>query len=91
LSRPDHFTLEQNYPNPFNPSTTIKYSIPVSGNIKLSVYNILGKEVLTLVNGYKEVGTYLVQLNASSLPSGIYVYSIQSGQYRESKKMTILK
>ena len=91
-----NFNLGQNYPNPFNPSTTIKYSIPSVGTslmefVQLKVYNILGKEVATLVNENKEAGNYEVRFNASSLPSGIYFYNLRAGTFSETKKMMVVK
>ncbi len=92
------FSLEQNYPNPFNPSTKIKYSIPASVNIdggnvlvQLKVYNILGKEIATLVNEQQSVGTYEITFNAVGLPSGVYFYRIQAGSFVETKKMILMK
>ena len=96
---PKEFSLEQNHPNPFNPSTTIKYQIPASLNpskggtlVTLKVYDILGKEVATLVNEEKPAGRYEVNFNASSLASGVYIYKLQAGQsFVASKKMLLLK
>ena len=88
---PIQFLLEQNYPNPFNPSTTIEYSIPESGNVKLQVYNSLGEELVTLVNDYKEAGNYKINFNASDLSSGIYYYRLASNSFNEIKKMILLK
>jgi len=93
---PNSFELSQNYPNPFNPSTTIKYSIPndekrETSNVKLIVYDILGKEVATLVNNQQKAGNYEVNFNASNLPSGIYFYQISAENFTEVKKMTLLK
>lgn len=76
--RSDQFVLLGNYPNPFNPTTFITYSIPQNQNVKLVVYDILGKQVSTLVNEYKAAGNYTVQFDGSSLPSGIYIYTIQA-------------
>jgi len=90
-SYPANFSLSQNYPNPFNPSTTISYSIPRSGFVKLSVYNILGEEVSKLVNEEQLVGSYKVDLNASSLSSGVYFYTIQTRDFVETKKIILLK
>ncbi|MEO8232652.1 MAG: T9SS type A sorting domain-containing protein [Ignavibacteriota bacterium] len=86
-----HFELQQNYPNPFNPSTTIKYSIPESGNVKLVVYNSLGEEVATVVNGFESTGSYKVNFNSYQLSSGIYFYRLKAGTFVEVKKMLILK
>lgn len=88
---PTAYALTQNYPNPFNPSTTIEYSLPSPGNVTLKVYNVLGQEVATLVNEAKEPGTYTVQWNASRVPSGLYFYQLQSGSYRNTQKMLLLK
>jgi hypothetical protein len=95
-SLPNKFILEQNYPNPFNPSTVIKYSIPTDmksemSNVKLVVFDILGREVITLVNETKKAGKYEVTFDALNLTSGIYFFTLQSGKYKESKKMILLK
>jgi hypothetical protein len=88
---PKEFTLYQNYPNPFNPVTTLRYSIPQNSNVKLVVYDILGKEVVTLVNEEKHGGTYELNWNAVNLPSGVYFYQLQAGSFVENKKMVLLK
>jgi len=88
---PVGYDLSQNYPNPFNPTTNIKFSIPGSGFVSLKVYNTLGQEVATLLNEYKNAGTYQVDFNASKLSSGMYTYTLTSGNYRISKKMMLLK
>jgi len=93
---PTVFSLEQNYPNPFNPSTTIKYSIPtdVRGEmqeVSLMVYDVLGKEVATLVNTKQSAGSYEVEFNASKLTSGVYFYRLTSGSFVEVKKMMMIK
>jgi hypothetical protein len=85
------FTLYQNYPNPFNPSTTIKYQIPNSSKVLLKVYNILGKEIATLVNETKEAGTHSVNFDASSLASGVYIYKISSNESVQTKRMILVK
>ncbi len=90
-SAPVSYNLEQNYPNPFNPSTKIVYSIPKESNVTLKIFNILGQQVKTLVNQSQRQGTYTVTFNAASLPSGIYFYSIEAGNYNEVKKMILLK
>jgi hypothetical protein len=87
----NEYNLEQNYPNPFNPNTTIKYEIKNSGLVKLNVYNILGSKVAELVNEFKAVGYYSVEFNASNLPSGVYIYELQSSDFISSKKMILLK
>ena len=88
---PNAFKLSQNYPNPFNPNTTINFSVPKQTNVLIKVYDILGKEVATLVNGEKAAGNYSVDFNASKLTSGMYVYNIQAGNYTATKKMMLLK
>lgn len=90
-STPLTFNLEQNYPNPFNPSTKIVYSIPEVSNVTLKIFNILGQQVKILVNENQRQGTYTVTFNASSLPSGIYFYSIETGNHNQVKKMILLK
>ena len=85
------YSLEQNYPNPFNPTTTIEFSIESAGMVTLKAYDILGREVATLVNEMKGVGNFSVEFNASNLPSGIYVYRITSGNFVDTKKLILLK
>ena len=85
------YSLYQNYPNPFNPSTTIKYSIPKAGNVKLTVYNSIGSKVATVVNEYKSAGHYSVQFNGSNLASGIYLYRMEAGNYSEARKFILMK
>lgn len=85
------FILNQNYLNPFNPSTNISYSIKEEGLVTLKAYDILGKEIATLVNENKPAGNYEVEFNASQLPSGMYIYKIQSGQFSDVKKMLLTK
>ena len=85
------YTLSQNYPNPFNPSTSILYSIPNSGNVTITVYNQLGKEIMTLVNGFKNKGSYEISFNGSELSSGIYFYKLNAGSYTDTKKMLLVK
>lgn len=91
LLSPDNYNLAQNYPNPFNPVTTIKYSIPETGNVSLKVYDILGNQVASLVNEEKTQGVYSVTFDASNLSSGVYLYKLQAGSYVETKKMLYLK
>ena len=88
---PTKFSLSQNYPNPFNPSTKIKYSIPTSAFTTLKVYDILGNEVKTLVNGQMQAGSHEIEFNASTLSSGVYFYKLQSDGLIQTKKMVILK
>ena len=88
---PLEYTLEQNYPNPFNPNTTINYSIAEDGFVKLAVYNLLGEEVATLVNGFQKAERYNVSFNANSLSSGVYVYKIEAANYSSSRKLVLMK
>ncbi len=88
---PMQFSLEDNYPNPFNPQTTIHYSIAAGGHVKLSVYDLLGREIQVLVNGNKTAGRYQVVWNSENFASGIYFYKIVSGNFTSTKKMTLLK
>jgi len=91
LSVPQQFELSQNYPNPFNPITTIKFSVPQSGNVKLLVYNLLGEEVAELANGFFETGVHTLNFNASSLNSGVYIYELSTEGFIQSRKMTLIK
>ncbi len=92
VSFPSAFHLHQNYPNPFNPSTTIGFTLPVSGHTTVNVYDLIGREVATLVNGYREAGTlHRVPFHASFLPSGIYIVRLSSGGKSESRKMVLMK
>ena len=88
---PIQYSLQQNYPNPFNPTTTIKYSLPKAGNVRLTVYNAIGSKVTTIVNEYKPAGNYSVQFNGSNLASGIYLYRLESGNYSTAKKFILMK
>jgi Secretion system C-terminal sorting domain len=95
-NNPRQFSLSQNYPNPFNPSTTIKYKVPstVKGetsNVKLVVFDVLGREVATLVNQEQQAGNYEVEFDASGISSGTYFYRITSGEFSASKKMILLR
>ena len=85
------FYLAQNYPNPFNPTTTINYKIPKTSFVTLKIYNVLGKEIATLVNEEKPAGNYNVEFNAKGLSSGIYFYRIRAGEYVQTKKMILMK
>jgi photosystem II stability/assembly factor-like uncharacterized protein len=88
---PTSFSLQQNFPNPFNPTTTINYSIPKSCFISIKVYDILGREVTTLVSENKPIGNYSVQFNAAKLTSGVYFYRMQAGDFVQTKKLVLLK
>ncbi len=89
--RSTNFKLYDNYPNPFNPSTTISFNIPVASKINLEIYNVLGKQIKTLINKEMNPGNYKINFNAENLPSGIYFYKLISGPYTETKKMILLK
>jgi hypothetical protein len=91
VNGPRTFDLAQNYPNPFNPTTTITYSVPQAGKVKLAVYNLLGQEVAVLVNGVVSEGSHQVEFNAKSLPSGAYFYKLQGDNSVSIKKMLLLK
>ncbi len=88
---PDNFSLSQNYPNPFNPSTTINYELPITNYVSIKIYNVLGNEIETLVNENQDAGSYSVDFNASSLPSGIYFYKLVTEKFSETKKMILVK
>jgi hypothetical protein len=85
------YSLEQNYPNPFNPTTTISYQIPVAGNVTLKIYDVLGKEVITLVNETQASGVYNVEFNASQLASGVYIYRLSCNDFIQMKKLLLMK
>ncbi|MDR9414831.1 MAG: T9SS type A sorting domain-containing protein [Gracilimonas sp.] len=88
---PDEFAIHQNYPNPFNPTTVISYQIPVNSDVELKVFDMLGREIRTLVRERKTAGSYEVNFDASSLSSGMYIYRIQAGNYLQTKKMMLIK
>jgi hypothetical protein len=88
---PKSFALGQNYPNPFNPSTSIKYQIPVATKVTLNVFDILGREITTLVDGVEEPGYKAVKFIATSLPSGVYFYRLQAGAFTDTKKLLIIR
>jgi hypothetical protein len=85
------YSLSQNYPNPFNPSTEINYSLAKSGNITLKIYNLLGSEVTTLVNGFMEAGKHSVKFDANDITSGIYFYTIKADNFTSTRKMILMK
>lgn len=91
INPPGDFNLSQNYPNPFNPSTTIRFIIPVSENVTLKIYDVIGNRVATLVDEMKSSGDYNIIFNAEELSSGVYYYSLKSGSYVATKKMVLLK
>ncbi len=88
---PSGFELGQNYPNPFNPATTVRYSVPASGNVTMRLFTILGEEVATLVNEMQHAGTYSVSVDGSRLASGVYFYRIETGTFSAVKKMLLMK
>jgi photosystem II stability/assembly factor-like uncharacterized protein len=88
---PAAFVLEQNYPNPFNPATFINYQLPNASHVRLSVYNMLGQEVTTLVNEIEQAGAQSVRFDASNLPSGVYLYRLQAGTYTSVKKLVLIR
>lgn len=88
---PTSYVLEQNYPNPFNPNTIISFSIPKRSNVILKVYDILGNELVTLINEETDAGRYNINFNASGLPTGVYFYQLVSSDFVETKKMMLLK
>lgn len=90
-SVPDRFSLSQNYPNPFNPLTNIQFEVPKAGNVKLTVFDALGREVTSLVNQNMDAGSYKVDWNASEFPSGVYFYRIETGDFTQTRKMILIK
>ncbi|MBK9098152.1 MAG: T9SS type A sorting domain-containing protein [bacterium] len=88
---PFNFSLEQNYPNPFNPATTIKYSIPSSGQVTLKIYDALGEEVALLINEYRQAGNYILTFDGRNLSSGVYFYQLTSSNLIDTKKMILLR
>ena len=91
LIAPIEYALEQNYPNPFNPSTTIKFSLPESSDVTLTIYNTLGQKVTELVNGKLDAGRYSYQWNASNVATGMYIYELRTSNFVSVKKMVLLK
>ncbi|HCY74438.1 MAG TPA: hypothetical protein DHV28_00825 [Ignavibacteriales bacterium] len=85
------FALSQNYPNPFNPTTTIQFSLQYAGNVKLTIYNVIGQEVKILLNEFQESGTHIINFDGSELNSGMYIYKIESGPFMQTRKMILMK
>lgn len=88
---PTEFSLQQNYPNPFNPSTTIKYSVPTAGNVSVKIYNSLGAEVKTVVNSFHSTGNYEEIVDMDGFASGVYFYTMQAGDFKDTKRMILVK
>lgn len=88
---PSEFVLYQNFPNPFNPSTVISYRLPVAGYVSLKVYDVLGREMVALVNEVKQPGSYEVKFDGSGLPSGVYFYRMRAREFSQTKKFVLLK
>ena len=88
---PGEFTLAQNYPNPFNPTKQIMYGLPQQSRVRLTIYNVLGQEVATLVDEEQEAGSYQVRFDARGLASGIYFYRLQAGEFVETKNLLLVK
>ena len=96
LSLPEVFALHQNYPNPFNPVTTLRYDLPENGHVNITIYDMLGRQVKTLINQTQDAGYKSVIWNATNdygkpVSAGIYLYQIQAGEYISTKKMVLLK
>ena len=92
INKPEKFVLQQNHPNPFNPVTSITYTIPSANFISLKVYDTMGREIASLINDYKNTGTYKVSFDATGLPSGIYYYQLKSGSvYSSAKRMLLVR
>jgi hypothetical protein len=90
-AQPEDFVLFQNYPNPFNPSTKICYKLPVQSFVQIRIYDLLGKEIATLVDGNRAPGEHFVEWNAENLPSSIYIYRLTTGEFSETKKLILQK
>jgi hypothetical protein len=91
VAQPNEYSLSQNYPNPFNPSTTIDYSLLKDGLVTLKVYDVLGKEVVTLINEVQLAGQQKITFDASALSSGVYYYQLVSGDFTSTKKLILMK
>ena len=91
LGAPNCFALHQNYPNPFNPSTKIRFELPAAGNVSIRIFDILGREVSLLVNEFMKPGVYEADFNAADLPSGVYLYKLEAGEFTETKRMVLIK
>lgn len=88
---PDKFSLDQNFPNPFNPNTSITYQLMYNSDVSLKIYDLTGKEVMTLVNEKQNVGKYTVTFSGADLSSGFYLYRIKAGEFTIAKKMILIR
>ncbi len=88
---PKNYSLAQNFPNPFNPTTNIHYTLPKDGNVTLKIYDAIGNEVSTVINGYSKAGSYNAEIDASSWSSGIYFYTLKTSEFQATKKMVLIK
>jgi photosystem II stability/assembly factor-like uncharacterized protein len=91
ITKPDDFSLEQNYPNPFNPLTILNYELRVTNYVKLKIYDVLGNEVISLIDSKQNAGKYSITFDGTNFPSGVYFYELKSGNYSQVKKMLLLK
>jgi hypothetical protein len=90
-TQPEYFLLDQNFPNPFNPVTQITYSLPKASFVELKIYNLMGREIATLVSEKQMAGKYQLEFNGESFPSGVYFYKLETPQYVETKRLLILR
>jgi len=88
---PQSYSLSQNYPNPFNPVITIKYNLASNSNVKITIFDVLGRRISTLVNQFQTLGAYKIDFDASDLSSGVYFYKIEAGQFTDVKRMNLIK
>jgi hypothetical protein len=88
---PDAYRMQQNYPNPFNGRTVIEYQLPAPSHVSLALFDLLGRKVLTLVEGVQEVGRYIVPVDGDALPSGVYLYRLRTSGFTETKKLTVIR
>jgi Secretion system C-terminal sorting domain len=88
---PKIFAVKQNYPNPFNPTTVISYQLPVAGHVSLKIYDVLGREVANLVDGFQNAGVYNQTFIAGRLSSGVYIYKLTPGSFTQVHKMVLIK
>lgn len=91
IATPQVYTLDQNYPNPFNPSTTIAFQVPMASHVTLKIYDLLGKEIVTLVNEQKSPGAHQVRFDAAGLSGSVYFYRMQAGQFTQTRKLLLLR